>query len=225
MILGVVLPYGAYNAPWTSHDLFMIDVGAVTHAQDVAIKVIHLAVYVVIAFSLHLNEPGWWVVLDSSVNVLNVPAFYSVKVRNSNCSEEITWLFSGIITSYDLRWVARGQVPSEVGKNSASKASGSQSVVTPRAKRVGRGAGGGGGAPLRTPSSPDRSRLVPLALYPTGSLFAGILQFLKPNFSSGSTSKELNISPITHIHKLFVCSKFMSGVTPTLWCRILMRKN
>ena len=116
MILGVVLPYGAYNAPWTSHDLFMIDVGAVTHAQDVAIKVIHLAVYVVIAFSLHLNEPGWWVVLDSSVNVLNVPAFYSVKVRNSNCSEEIAWLFSGIITSYDLRWVARGQVPSEVGK-------------------------------------------------------------------------------------------------------------
>ena len=116
MILCVVLPLGAYNAPWTSHDLFMIDVGAVTHAQDVAIKVIHLAVYVVIAFSLHLNEPGWWVVLDSSVNVLNVPAFYSVKARKCNCSEEITWLFSGIITSYDLRWVACGQAPSEVGK-------------------------------------------------------------------------------------------------------------
>ena len=47
------------------------------------------------------------------------------------------------------------QAPSKGGKKFGERASGSQSVVTPRAKRVGRG--------LRTPSSPDRSRLIPFA--------------------------------------------------------------
>ena len=55
-------------------------------------------------------------------------------------------------------YVACEQAPSEVGKK-IRRASGSRSVVTPRAKRVG-----------RTPSSPDRSRLVPLALDYTGYL-------------------------------------------------------
>ena len=58
MILGVVLPLGAYNAPYTFHDLFMIDVGVVTHLYGRAIVIIHLAVNVVIAFSLHHNVPG-----------------------------------------------------------------------------------------------------------------------------------------------------------------------
>ena len=45
------------------------------------------------------------------------------------------------------------RLPARSEKYSASEASGSQSVVTPRAKREG-----------RTPSSPDRFRLVSLAL-------------------------------------------------------------
>ena len=48
---------------------------------------------------------------------------------------------------------------SQRGQKKIRRASGSQSVVTPRAKRVGRG-----GAPLHTPSSPDRSRFIPFAL-------------------------------------------------------------
>ena len=59
MILGVVLPFGAYNAPRAFHNLFVVDVGVVTHLYGRAVIVIHLAVYVVVALSLHLDVSGY----------------------------------------------------------------------------------------------------------------------------------------------------------------------
>ena len=61
-------------------------------------------------------------------------------------------LNSGAVKPFIHLKIACEQAPSEVGKKIRRA---SRSVVTPRAKRVGR---------VRTPSSPDRSRLVPLAL-------------------------------------------------------------
>lgn len=55
MILRVVLSFGTNNARRTFHDLVMIDVGVVTHLYGGAIIVIHLAVNVVITFSLDLD--------------------------------------------------------------------------------------------------------------------------------------------------------------------------
>ena len=73
MILGVVLPFGAYNAPRTFHDLLMIDVGVVTHQYGCSVIVIHLAVYEVVAGSLHLYKADW-VVQDIAFTVPQDPA-------------------------------------------------------------------------------------------------------------------------------------------------------
>ena len=73
MILGVVLPFGAYNAPRAFHDLLVVDVSVVTHLYGRTVIVIHLAVYVVVACSLHLYVSSYWVVHDAAFTVLRHP--------------------------------------------------------------------------------------------------------------------------------------------------------
>ena len=59
MILVVlVVTTERYNAPRTFHDLLVIDVGVVTHRHAIHSIVIHLAVYEVVAGSLHLYKAG-----------------------------------------------------------------------------------------------------------------------------------------------------------------------
>ena len=90
MVLGVVFPFGTYNAPCTFHDLFMIDVSVVTHQYGGAIVVIHLAVDVVVAFSFHLNVSGALVIQDAAFSVPLVPVRNAVESWGRNR----TWLLS-----------------------------------------------------------------------------------------------------------------------------------